>query len=64
MQLFVFGIAIHLLRAVVTRPQIGDSLSGQEALSVEITFSADMSGQIYFVENDLNRTSPHQEDVN
>ncbi len=38
--LFVAGIAIHLLRAVVTRPKIGDSLSGQEALSAGITFSA------------------------
>ncbi|MCH8135991.1 MAG: cbb3-type cytochrome c oxidase subunit I [Proteobacteria bacterium] len=38
--LFVAGIAIHLLRAIVTRPKIGDSLSGQEALSAGITFSA------------------------
>lgn len=38
--LFVAGIAIHLLRAVVTRPKIGDSLSGQEALTAGITFSA------------------------
>lgn len=37
--LFVAGIAIHLLRAIVTRPKIGDSLSGQEALSAGITFS-------------------------
>lgn len=38
--LFIAGIAIHLLRAVVTRPKIGDSLSGQEALTAGITFSA------------------------
>ena len=38
--LFVAGIAIHLLRAVVTRPRLADTLSGPEALSVGITFSA------------------------
>jgi hypothetical protein len=38
--LFVAGIASHLLRAVVTRARLGDTLSGPDALSAGITFSA------------------------
>ena len=38
--LFVAGISSHLLRAVVTRTRIGDTLSGPDALSAGITFSA------------------------
>ena len=38
--LFVAGISSHLLRAVVTRARLGDSLSGPDALSLGITFSA------------------------
>jgi len=38
--LFVTGIASHLLRAVVTRPRLGDSLSAPDALNAGITFSA------------------------
>ena len=38
--LFVAGISSHLLRAVVTRARLGDSLSGPDALSAGITFSA------------------------
>jgi hypothetical protein len=38
--LFIAGISIHLFRAIVTRPRLGDTLSGSEALSVGITFSA------------------------
>ncbi len=38
--LFVAGVTIHLLRAVATRQRLGDTLSGADALSVGITFSA------------------------
>ena len=38
--LFIAGISSHLLRAVVTRARLGDSLSGPDALSLGITFSA------------------------
>jgi len=38
--LFVAGIASHLIRAVATRTRIGDTLSGSDALSAGITFSA------------------------
>jgi len=38
--LFVAGIASHLLRTVVTKPRLGASLSGPDALKAGITFSA------------------------
>jgi hypothetical protein len=38
--LFIAGIASHLLRAVVTRPRLGDTLSAPDALNTGITFSA------------------------
>ena len=38
--LFVTGIASHLLRAVVTRPRLGDTLSAPDALNTGIMFSA------------------------
>ena len=38
--LFVAGIASHLLRTVVTRLRLGNTLSGPDALSMGVTFSA------------------------
>ena len=38
--LFAAGIASHLLRAIVTRPRLGDTLSATDALNTGITFSA------------------------
>jgi len=38
--LFVAGIASHLLRTVVTKPRLGATLSGPDALKAGITFSA------------------------